>query len=912
MSTFVNRFILTVLLSIMVLPAVCVGKSDADNNHDIASLRPWGPYTKRYAGISHIPDMQRGMRFDFSVMPGYYRNRQLVPHVLFESSYYPWQINPEMDRITFRYELEWKDRVYVDVTYHVLDSLRTLVEMRCVNDTDINQNLVLNNIAYMDFPEQEPLVRAEGAEKLKWHNAVHYALNEPVNRSPQYGLVYDGWNRNEERTQQSLDGSVLARDLGKDKGHKLVYEIDIPQGQENGTIAFRYKMHKGDKVVHNAAGLVDGPLAFEGTGDFAFLQVPYTVTTPGKYILELVSEGGKGMQLDGFFVGRTEDFGSLRVVPKGISFVPAVERGKDRMDFVLKYPDTDNYYGVAWNFGMSEIREIQNGELESFFRRKVHDHVSSTLWGDRQWHYTNAFLRPIVLSPKSEKTLYMLLATGTKEQVAKDMQEFHTDEGKYIAQVRDSAASESAYLPEGEAYKFGNQLLQAAILSNIVYPVYTQRQFIRHFTPGMNWNSLYTWDSGFISLGLIDVDGTKAYETVKAYTTPVGSESAFIHHGTPLPIQMFAYFDLWNNGMPRDSLAVLYPRLKQFFDFMVGNKPYSSTKMKGSGLLRTWDYFYNSGGWDDYPPQKARDTRDVTPVVTSAYYLRAAKILRLAAKELGMKADVKYYDGIIEELGAALQKYSWDPEAGYFSYVLHDKDGNPSGIFRYKDGTNFNKGLDGVSPIVSGICTPAQTDTLVKHIFSPEEMWTNVGISTVDQSAPYFKEDGYWNGAVWFPHQWVVWKSLLDNGKGEEAYRLATTAMKTWEKECSASYHTFEHFIISSERGAGWHQFSGLSSNLLNWYAAYYKVGKVSTGFEVWIDEDSFSDDFTGYKARLSFDDATKPHERTMIVIMNPSGNYKVEFKGKPVPFRSYYPGMLEITLPATNGSGELVVGKAV
>ena len=22
-----------------------------------------------------------------------------------------------------------------------------------------------------------------------------------------------------------------------------------------------------------------------------------------------------------------------------------------------------------------------------------------------------------------------------------------------------------------------------------------------------------------------------------------------------------------------------------------------------SSLLKTWDYFYNSGGWDDYPPQ---------------------------------------------------------------------------------------------------------------------------------------------------------------------------------------------------------------------------------------------------------------------------------------------------------------------
>ncbi len=907
-----KRFCLTLLFALFAMPAFSQVKPDADNNHDIRSLRPWGPYTKLYAGISHIPDMQRGMRFDFSVMPGYYRNRQLVPHVLFESSYYPWEISPGMERVTYRYELEWKDRVYVDVTYHMLDDQRTLVEMRCVNNTDLNQNLVLNNMAYIAYPEGEPAVKAEGAEKLRWYNAVHYSVNEPVNKSPQYGLVYDGWSRNEERTSQSLDGSVLAKDLGKDKGHRLVYKVDIPKGQESGTIAFRYKMHKGDKVTYNAKGLVNGQINFEGTEDFAFLEVPYNVPSDGRYTFELVSEGGKGMQLDGFFVGLTDDFGALRVVPRDIPFVPAIERGKDRLDFILKYADVANYYGVAWNFRMSEIREIQNGELESFLRRKVHDHVSSTLWGDRQWHYTNAFLRPIVLAPKSEEVLYTLLSTGTKEQVAADMQAFHASQETFVAQVKKPADSKNTYLPEAQAYKFGNQLLQAAVLSNIVYPVYTQRQFIRHFTPGKNWNSLYTWDLGFISLGLIDIDKTKAYETVKAYTTPVGSESAFIHHGTPLPIQMFACLDLWNNDLPKDSLAVLYPRLKQFFDYMTGNAPGSSTRMKGSGLLRTWDYFYNSGGWDDYPPQKARKTRDVTPVVTSAYYLRAAKILRLAAKELGVKADIKYYDGIIRSLGDALQKYSWDADAGYFSYVMHDGDGNPTGIYRYGDGTNFNMGLDGVSPLASGICTPEQTETLAKHIFSSEEMWTNVGISTVDQSAPYYREDGYWNGAVWFPHQWVMWKALLDNGRGEEAFRVAQTALKTWEKECAASYHTFEHFIISSERGAGWHQFSGLSSNLLNWYAAYYKIGKVSAGFEIWIDYDSFNGDFSEYRADLSFDDATKPHERTMIVIMNPAHEYAVSFNGRSVPVRSAYPGMLEITLPATNSAGKLTVGRQI
>ena len=342
---------------------------------------------------------------------------------------------------------------------------------------------------------------------------------------------------------------------------------------------------------------------------------------------------------------------------------------------------------------------------------------------------------------------------------------------------------------------------------------------------------------------------------------------------------------------------------------MVGNHPYSTTRMKGSGLLRTWDYVYNSGGWDDYPPQHAlRDKASTTPVVSSAYYIRAAKILRLAAKELGLKKDIKEYDAIIKQLSNALQTHSWDEESGYFGYVLHDANGEAKDIYRHKDGSNFNKGLDGVSPLIANISSKEQINRMIDHIFSPQEMWTPVGISTVDQSASYFRPDGYWNGAVWFPHQWMVWKALLDLGEGEKAHQVANTALKTWEKECQESYYTFEHFIISSQRGAGWHQFSGLSSPILNWFAAYYRIGKVSTGFEVWISDDYFNEDHTQYQAKLAFDDSTTPHERCMIVCMNPEKTYRILFNGKEVKSRSYYPGLLEITLPETNKAGRLLI----
>jgi len=889
-----------------------------NDEHDITTLSFWGPYSKRYAGISHITDVKKGLRFDFSVMPGYYRNRQLVPHVLFESSYYPWNINPSMDKITYRYELEWKDQVYVDVTYYLIDSSRTVVGIRCVNNTEVPQNLVLNNMAYIDYPEIYPEVKAVNDQKLKWYNAINYEELEPARRTPQYNLVFDGQMRKEERSSLSLDGSLLAGGFGKDRGDKVAYRIPISKGDENGTIGFRFRLPEGQSVTFQCKGLIDHPITFIGTGKFEIQTIPYLCNQAGQQMLEMISEGDNAIALDGFYIGASSSFEKLSFVPNSRCFTPVLEKGKNNQDFILKYHDDSSYYGVAWNFQESVIREVLNSELDSFFRSKVHDHVSTTLIGDGKWHYTDAFLRPIVLKPQSEQTLYTLVCNGDQAAVKKEIDKFHQNQESLIAQTKSIKNNDvEKLLPGSEKYKFGCQLLQAALLSNVVYPIYTQKEYIRHFTPGKCWNSLYTWDLGFISLGMLEVDPVKAFECIRAYTTPVGSQSAFIHHGTPLPIQMFAYFDLWNDYHSKEALLFLYPRLKQFYDFMVGKTSTSTTRMKGSNLLRSWDYFYNSGGWDDYPPQQViKDDRSLsriyTPVVTTAYYIRAAKILRQAAKSLGIKEDIKEYDQEIKLFGDALQKYSWDKDAGYFSYVQHDSTQNAVGTFRYSaDGSNFNKGLDGVSPLLSGICTPEQTETLVNHLFSAKEMWTDVGLSTVDQSASYYKADGYWNGAVWMPHQWTMWKAMLDAGKGEQAFKIAETALNTWENECERSYYSFEHFIISSGRGAGWHQFSGLSSPVLNWFSTYYKLGKVTTGFEVWIKEDGFKQDYTQFQANVAFDDATQPRKRCMIVCMNPDFEYEAFFNGEKVDVRSYHKGLVEVTFPATNKDGKLTICKS-
>ena len=64
-------------------------------------LPDWGPYTKRYVGISHLPGDNEGIRFDLSVFPGYYRRKVEVPNVFHESGYHPWEVSSDLGEADF-------------------------------------------------------------------------------------------------------------------------------------------------------------------------------------------------------------------------------------------------------------------------------------------------------------------------------------------------------------------------------------------------------------------------------------------------------------------------------------------------------------------------------------------------------------------------------------------------------------------------------------------------------------------------------------------------------------------------------------------------------------------------------------------------------------------------------------------
>ena len=202
-------------------------------------------------------------------------------------------------------------------------------------------------------------------------------------------------------------------------------------------------------------------------------------------------------------------------------------------------------------------------------------------------------------------------------------------------------------------------------------------------------------------------------------------------------------------------------------------------------------------------------------------------------------------------------------------------------------------GLGGASPLFADACTPAQATCLWEKLETEGRLWSSCGLSTVDQTAPYYLTNGYWNGAVWMPYQWMFFKSALDAGKTDFAFRIADTALQLWEKECDATYQCYEHFVIESRRGSGWHQFGALSAPVVQWYAAYYVPGTLTTGFNTFVREIHWSQDYTGVRAVLT---CTRPGPTTVLVALKPY-EIHVESSAAVSGIQQRHDGLWEIEL---------------
>ncbi len=886
-------------------------------SHDL-DLPDWGPYSKKYNGISHITSKENGYRFDLSFATGFFhRSKMVLPDVNKEQDYFIWDVDPDLKYLSYKYQLEWKDKVVCDVTFSEIDKKSRFITIKFENNTAYNQDVVYNLLASMNYPgegrrgNKKPVlpVKVILPDDALWIDGMDYA--EMVYATPRHddNLIYDGFAKGEVYGSGMVNSRALGRDFGYEKGDWASFYIDTVSTGSN-EIVIRYKTEGDTDAVFQAEGILQGEVVLEASRDFQLKRIK--VEANKEKSLKLISMGNTAITLDGFAFIKSAEYNQLQFIQEQFEPVPDIEQGPTKNSLVLKYKNTDKYYGILWEGQEHYLVEIFSDNLAALPQYNNRNIDVPKQYENDNGHFTDVLVYGIELEAFEKQELNGLVYVGTKQEVVENLKSFSEKKDEFKV-LRDNIYRDCFAGKQSDCYGFAMQRMESVMANNLVFPIICQNEYIKHYTPGRRWNSLYTWDVGMIGIGMAEIDINRSVNILNTYTTAPENPNAFIHHGTPAPTQIYQFLEIWNKTCDRQFLKHYYPRLKKYYQFLSGSYGSSVTRFK-SGLTKTWDYFYNSAGWDDYPPQRWAEHHDkenlLSPAVSPSHLIRSAKILKMAAKELGLSEDIKLYDEDIKRTTIALHKYSWDEKSGYFSYVFHNEKGEALDILRSENGENMNMGMDGATPLFAGACNDHQRRLLIDKLLDKTRLWTKLGIS-VDQKAPHANVNAYSNETVWISHQWFFWKALLDLGLGQAAWEQANTALKVFSDETNRTYHCWEHYTQKSLSGTGWHQFSGLNAPLVSWYHIYFKPGNIYGGFDFWLKEKSINDDCSEASFSLELSELHRSESKTVLVSMNPVYNYQVKLNGREITFRQITETTLMIDLPAEKSSNYLQVIKS-
>lgn len=880
----------------------------------------WGPYSKKYMGISKILKEYKsdGARCDFSVHPTLWNSSTPVPNVTVPSAYHLWNCKEDYTYFSYRYELMWKDMVYADVSFSKISEDAYLMRCEFVNNTQLTQNCILNIFASLEFPYPE-YCSVHTPEKcvLKTANdydAYEYAVPRPWDGENPDGMFKGMFTDSRfylgkglgDRCENYHVGFLNLKPFGCEKGDIVSYTLKA-DGFENPVIALRYRTVTDGNARFDMEG---EKIILPESEELTFVYLPYY----DSFTLE--SLGGAGVELDFLAVIEFRDIEELYTYMQEFPFVP--ERKTETVSggrrTSLKYDGIEKPFCILTNEDNTRERELCSGCLEDALINRLsngdctYDDLTETF--SRSFsrkhsdggYFHNTLIKSIFVKPNSSCTEYAVLSSGAFEPLSR---------GEYeeIYRAAKAASPDTSYNRDGERYVLSTEILKSTLLTNAVYPVYRRGENVIHFTPGKRWDSFYTWDSGFIGMGLLEFSPELCRYVLDMYLCD-GEDCgfAFVLHGSLVPTQFAQYLELLKRTEDKQSLAYLYDNAKIYYEFLRGRACGSTTAKFNNGLLTTYDYWYSHCGMDDYPAQLEMIERKAQkyscPCLSTAQIIRAGKIMKMIAVSLGKDDDVKVYDSDIEYSANALNTLAWDEESGYYGYTQYAADGSVTGIMRTEDGENFNKGMDGVYPLVAGVATGERRRRLIEHIKNPDEMWSPSGISAVDMSASYYLDDGYWNGNVWMSHQWYIWKTMLDNGDADFAFEIAHRALELWKRETDFSYNTYECFGIATGRGGWFHNFGGLSAPICIWADCYYKPQTVTTGFDIWTDYQRTTDK----SAELSFKYYGDSEKYTMVVTLSDSAQYAAYLDGKEIEYFERHRGSLEFTFGRDIKSGVLVI----
>lgn len=372
------------------------------------------------------------------------------------------------------------------------------------------------------------------------------------------------------------------------------------------------------------------------------------------------------------------------------------------------------------------------------------------------------------------------------------------------------------------------------LLFNVNYPMRLFGKASPYYVPAKYFPIPYSWDGGFIAVGLAAFAPDLALQQAAYFFADKGHDFPLVYCGSPVPTSLYAIWDYYQATQDLNNLAGVYPGAKRMYDFYMGRTPGSQVNLHNEGTLSTYAYNYNLG-IDDHPIQRWAEECNLTSkglysIILMPQVLRMSRIMRNIAILLDHETDAAIFRSDAEILSGVIENRMWDEESGRYGWLRRTETGVERVVF---DGSSGDPSACAFLPLFAGLTT--HKERLISQMMDPRRFLVEHGISSVDMLAPSYNPNGYWNGGVWPVMHWYLWKGLLEAGEPAAARQVAELILKSWQKFSDSEHYLGEHIMIAQGLMNGTPNFGGLSAVLLPMRAAYFETYRVTTLFDVAI-----------------------------------------------------------------------------
>jgi len=903
---------------------------DKYKKHNL-NLPDWGPYSSITEGASLVTDRRRGWRMDFPLSVGLSSPRRIriqpcarmgylgsQDYAVEENPIHAWDAEAALKYWAYRYTIDGLERRYAIAEFAPAGRDALLIALTFFNNASTQAVFFADLLAGAVRARPDISLRLRNGEI--WIPGWKYEKIQAFYLREAEGLPacanFKTW---------SIEGKVLGYAFGCYEGDSVSYRMHIPRAMKRAYAYLRYIKYSDVNPLWRLK--VCGPegdrckevqFRFKRTGgdgkfwgryfdeweDWGVLEIYLGELPEGEAILrlEVIDPPNRDISqisLDGLLIreGR-RDIEGEPLIEVGPSLGPRILGGSFPV-LEERWLRRSRFFALASSHPRRRARIISDEKvfrgLDHFNRRR-----GTVFEGDGKNLWLDLSVWGVRVGKGSSKTIFFAVARGESSSSARrSVLDILRHSDSIIERARCRYEKKRYRVPDGPD-RMSQEKMMAALLTNVVFPARVGDDFRKVFIPGKCWGECaFSWDAGFIALGLLEYNIERAIEEMNFHLTEPGSPYPLLFLGSPVPVQACVYWEIFLKTLDRDFLRFFYHRIKRMYDFLAGKVEGSAFNEHRDGVISPFRYFYNSMGWDDYPVQryveKAGIASRVGVVGLTCQVIRVAKILRLAAYLLGRGRDVEEFSRDVDFFTAAIERLCWDEPCGYYGWICRGE--RKAEIIKYEGKVNYNMGMDGIYPLVAGFRNRRRVKRLLSHLKDPSRLWTPHGISTVDRSAPYYSDEGYWNGRVWMPHQWFFWKALLSYGEEELSERIARTALEIWRREYAKGYNTWENFKIKTGEGAGWPRFSGLSSPVLNFFAAYHIPGRVTFPFDVIPRKIACSPDHLVVRALSPFFRG----RAAILAVLKPDSLYRREGP-RPDLLRTDSAGYVSIPLQVSSG----------